>query len=171
MGIRRADLNDAAAIATVHVRSWQAAYRGLLPQDLLDALDPDRRLPGWRRVLTAAEWPHRGVLVAAEDDVLGFASVGPSRDADSDPSTVGEVQAIYLDPDAWGRGIGRELMAESVRALGEAGYRQATLWALDTNMRARRFYGAAGWTMDGATKRDTRHGVMLSEARYRRPLG
>lgn len=171
MVIRRADAADARAIATVHVRSWQAAYRGLLPQDLLDALDPDQRLPGWQRTLAAAQWPRRGVLLAAGDDVLGFASMGPSRDADSDPAMVGEVHAIYLDPDAWGRGIGRDLMAESVRVLAEAGYRQATLWVLDTNTRARRFYEAAGFAVDGASKDDSRNGVVLSEVRYRRPLG
>ncbi|HEX6499756.1 MAG TPA: GNAT family N-acetyltransferase [Micromonosporaceae bacterium] len=172
MTVRPAGLADADAIAVVHVRSWQAAYRGLLPQDLLDGLDPEQRLPGWQRTLTATAWPRRGVLVAVDGDaVVGFAGLGPSRDPDGDPDIVGEVQGIYLDPRVWSRGVGRELMAECVRILGEAGYRQATLWVLDGNKRARRFYEAAGWTPDGATRREVRHDTVLSEVRYRRALG
>ena len=57
--IRRARDDDAAAISLVHVRSWQETYRGLLPQDYLDALDPARRVPLWERTLAGTDWPSR----------------------------------------------------------------------------------------------------------------
>lgn len=81
----------------------------------------------------------------------------------------GELRAIYLDPDRWGEGLGRLLHDAALRVLREAGHRQATLWVLDTNERAQRFYAAAGWEPDGATKSDTMPGedVALSEVRYR----
>jgi len=167
MRIRKATVADAAAIAAVHVRSWQAAYRGLLPREFLDGLDTARRQEGWARGLAADEWPRAGVLVAEQDDqVRGFVGVGPARDAGADPAHVAELAAIYLLPEAWGQGMGRLLMARAVEAMTSAGYQRASLWVLDTNARARRFYEAAGWHADGASKTDSSWGVPLSEVRY-----
>lgn len=176
MRVRRAGPDDAFGIAVVHVRSWQAAYRGLLPQDFLDDLDPVRRAEGWRQMLAdgAADGGTGtgGTVLVADGDhgVAGFAHLTASRDPDADPETVGEVTAIYLLPEFWGTGIGRRLMAESLETLRAAGFREATLWVLDTNQRARRFYEAGGWRADGAVKRETVGGATRNEARYRRPL-
>lgn len=142
-----------------------------MPQDYLDGLDVGQRRPGWERLLANNEWPRSGTFVAAGDKgVVGFATWCPTRDDDGDPTTVGEVAAIYLLPDAWGAGIGRRLIATSLDTLVEAGYRQATLWVLATNDRARRFYRAGGWLPDGAVKEETLNGVPLTEVRYRRAL-
>jgi GNAT superfamily N-acetyltransferase len=168
--VRAAVVEDAEQIADVHVRSWQAGYRGLLPQDYLDGLDPAARVPARRQLLEASDLPRTGTLVAADDgQVVGFAHVGPSRDEDAD-SSVGEVFAIYLAPGAWGKGHGRELMAAALADLVQAGYRQATLWVLEPNARARRFYEAAGFRPDGASMEDDSRGFPLAEIRYRRAL-
>jgi GNAT superfamily N-acetyltransferase len=171
MSIRRAGAEDAMGIAIVHVRSWQAAYCGLVPQDYLDSLEAEQRRPAWERTLDAAEWPRAGTLVAEEgQDVVGFASICPARDDGEEPTSVGELAAIYLLPEAWGKGLGRELMMSAVSALSDAGFGEATLWVLDTNSRARRFYEAARWHADGAVKQDGGRGFVLNEVRYRRPL-
>jgi ribosomal protein S18 acetylase RimI-like enzyme len=171
MRVRPAQIADAEAIAAVHVRSWQAAYRGLIPQDYLDRLDPAERQPGWEHLLTETNWPRRGILVVEIDrQVVGLAGLVPARDEDQDPTTVGEIASIYLAPDVWGRGIGKTLMAAALTALKHSPYRQATLWVLDTNARARRFYESTGWRSDGTTKRDDTRGFPLTEIRYRRPL-
>jgi L-amino acid N-acyltransferase YncA len=113
------------------VRSWQATYRGLLPQSVLDALDAAKRGEYWQQYLSEAARPGETVLVAEEDGmVVGFASVGPSRDEDANET--GEVRAIYLLADRWGRGIGWALMDTALNTLCQAGYTQATLWVLDT---------------------------------------
>lgn len=170
MEVRAADVDDAEQIAEMHVRSWQAGYRGLLPQDYLDGLDPASRVPARRRVLQDADLPRSGTLVAADDGlVVGFAHIGRSRDEAADDS-VGEVFAIYLAPGAWGKGHGRALMAAALAQLALAGYQQATLWVLDSNARARRFYEAAGFRPDGAVKDDESRGFRLTEVRYRRAL-
>ena len=169
--IRRATVEDAAAIAVVHVRSWQSAYRGLIAQDYLDGLDPRQREGRWAQWLAAADWPRRGTLVAEDGgSVIGFASLVPTRDEETDPAEVGEITAIYLLPDRWGGGVGRALMNAALAVLAEAGYREATLWVLDTNDRARRFYETGGWRADGAAKVDTGLGVELREVRYRMAL-
>ena len=168
MQVRRATVDDAAGIAAVHVASWQGAYRGLLPDAVLDSLSVEGRTAVWRRFL--AEEGH--VAFVAEDDggqVIGFVHTMAARDADADPST-GEVTSIYALPSAWGTGAGRELMAAAVDWLRSAGYRTATLWVLDSNARARRFYELAGWSPDGTTKDDVVAGVSVTEVRYRRAL-
>jgi GNAT superfamily N-acetyltransferase len=82
----------------------------------------------------------------------------------------GEVFAIYADPDAWGTGAGRALMGSAVAELARLGYADASLWVLDANERARRFYALAGWKEDGASKSDASRGFGITEVRYRRTL-
>jgi len=171
MTIRPATAADAEAVAIVQVRSWQAAYRGLMPQDFLDGLDVDRRRRGWERIITEADWPSRGTFVAETGDgVVGFATFSAAPAEDADPAPVGQLNAIYLLPAAWSTGLGRQLITRTVAALVEAGYREARLWVLDTNDRARRFYAAAGWQPDGVSRVDTDFGIPLQEVRYHRPL-
>lgn len=169
MRLRRAEPADAPAVAEVHVRTWQAAYPGLIPQDYLDALRPEDRLGQWEQALGAAPWP---AVVVAEDDgrVVGFTSFGPSRDEDADPAEVGEVQTVYLDPAHWGHGDGAELLGAAVDELRRAGFRRATLWVLDTNARARGFYEHLGWQADGATMRHDWGAFVATDVRYARAL-
>jgi hypothetical protein len=90
MEIRRALADDALGVATVHVRSWQAAYRGLLPDAYLDQLDVEARRVGWAQTIAETDWPRSGTLVATEANanVVGFAHLGPTRDDDLDPAVV-----------------------------------------------------------------------------------
>lgn len=166
--MRPARPDDAPAIASVHVRTWQTAYRGQLPDAFLDGLSADLELRTsfWQRWI-ASEAAARGqsVLVAEDGgEVAGFATFGPSQD---DPSLV-ELYAIYVDPDRWDRGHGRALIGSAVRGLRDGGFYEAILWVLETNGRARRFYEIAGWVTDGGTKIDMRGDVELREVRYRR---
>lgn len=167
MRIRPATPDDAPAIAAVHVASWQGAYRGQLPDEVLDGLDVERRTAGWREFLTG----EGQFTLVSEDDgrITGFAHGNAAREDNPDGKT-GEVFAIYARPDAWGTGAGRELMTAAVEWLREAGYRDAVLWVLDGNARARRFYELAGWAPDGTTKDDVVAGVPVTEVRYRRAL-
>ena len=175
--IRRAGPDDAAAIAGVHVRAWRAAYRGLVPQDYLDALDAEQRAGAWAQVLAATAWPSTGVFVATgpgasgPDTVVGFSAIGPSRDEDADPAVVGEIHTVYVDPDAWAGGIGSRLVGRATDELRGAGFCRATLWTLDTNARARRFYEGRGWVLDGVTKRHDWGAFVATDVRYVMDLG
>ncbi len=166
--IRPAEVSDAGKIGLIHVRSWQSAYRGKMPQDHLDGLDPAERAGQWRRTLETIDRSRADILVAESDaGVVGFAGYGPSRDTDADPGHTGQLAVIYLLPETWGTGTGRELMAAAVAGLAALGYADATLWVLDSNERARRFYVKAGWADDGVTRVDESLGIMLHEVRYR----
>jgi ribosomal protein S18 acetylase RimI-like enzyme len=163
--VRQATAADADAIARVHVRTWQEAYAHVFPAEELASISLERRAEYWRTVVAHSTT----VLVAEVDgDVVGFASVGSSRDADSEG--LGELFAIYVDPAHWDAGIGRELGVAADESLRKLGFDEATLWVLEDNPRARRFYEAGGWHLDGARRVGTHLGVETSEVRYRRDL-
>lgn len=165
--IRDAVANDAAGIADVHVRSWQVAYRGLVDQSFLDRLSPVEHLSMWRHRFEAADPDLRVLVAEADGDIIGFSSFGPSRDEDAGVSTA-EVYAIYLAPEWFGTGLGRRLLARTVKALGGLGFRDSTLWVLELNARARRFYEVAGWHWDGARSVHADAGLTEPILRYRR---
>ncbi|MEV0895207.1 GNAT family N-acetyltransferase [Actinoplanes sp. NPDC049802] len=168
MIVRSATMDDAGALAVVHVRTWQEAYRGKVPQEYLDQLDPSQRREGWLRWLQSDHAPAVTLVLEHEvDGVVGFVNVSPSRDPDTDPQLVGEIKAIYLLPEYWGHGAGRLLMEAGLHRLEKAGYSEVVLWVLDTNDRARRFYEAGGWRVDGSSKTDESRGFPLAEVRYR----
>lgn len=172
MLIRRAQEADAAAIAGVHVATWQAAYRGLLPDTYLDALDAERWRAGWEGVLLTSDRPRAGTLVAGHrpEVVVGFVDVQPTRDPDADPASVGEVTSLYVRPDTWDTGVGRQLLSAAEETLRSHAFEEASLWVLHGNLRARRFYERAGWSGDGSTKDDVIAGARVPEVRYRRRL-
>lgn len=157
---------DAAGIAHISVLGWQAAYRGLMPDEFLDGLDPDQRRHNWER--TAGE-AGKLVLVARdrEDTLAGFVAVRASPDADAGPSTA-DVGALYVHPARWRQGVGKALLQGAVEASRERGFADVTLWVLEGNMRARCFYEALGFRPDGATKVEGRWGAFtVVEVRYR----
>jgi ribosomal protein S18 acetylase RimI-like enzyme len=169
MRIREATPADARAIAEIHVRSWQAAYRGQLTDDYLDGLRVEDRLEQHRHSLEAPMPDWRTWVVEDEDVVVGFAVTGPSQDADADPKT-GELYAIYLEPDRVGTGLGRTLFEHAVGDLRDRGFHTATLWVLETNEQARRFYDVAGWKPDGTLTTERVDCEMRPTVRYRAEL-
>ena len=171
MRLRIASATDAGQIAEVHVRAWQAAYRGQVPDDYLDSLSIDQRHTSWSEILSESDPPSTAVFVIEDDDqgVVGFAAISPSRDSESTPTT-GEVGAIYLLPEFWGAAYGWALLNRATESLREAAFSTATLWVLESNVRARSFYERAGWAPDGEQKMDDRGTFSLHEVRYRRTL-
>jgi GNAT superfamily N-acetyltransferase len=166
MEVRAASVDDAEAVAAVHVRSWQGAYRGLIPEAYLDALSVRRRREVWSGILAEAELPRTGAFVLQDGlEVVGFTHVAPTRDDDL-PASTGEVTALYVAPSAWGQGGGRQLLDTAKASLKAAGFAGAALWVLETNLAARRFYERQGWAPDGARKIDDRGDLVLLEVRY-----
>ena len=149
---------DAPAIGEVHVRSWRAAYAGLIPEDFLARLSAESRAASWARRIGDPGIP--GQVLVVEDDgvVAGFAAF------DS-----GQLYALYLLPEFWGRGLGRLLHD---RVVEEMSGDSAVLWVLATNERAKVFYARQGWVDDGARQTETIDDgrVTLEEVRYRRRL-
>lgn len=159
MRIRRANGEDAPAIAAIHVRSWQAAYRGILPDSLLDNLSVSGREQSWRALLSGGNSWLTLVAEGPDDTLTGFCSVAtPSRDEGVGEATV-EIGAFYVDPDHWRRGIGAAMLSTALAELSEKGWRDAILWVLPENRRAIAFYERFGFVVEpGVEKREERSG-------------
>lgn len=166
MKIRVAQQTEARAIAEVHVASWQGAYAGLLPDSFLSRISVDDRERTWTQILKD---PDSDIFVAVDDGgtVVGFASLQKSRDSDALPS-IGELTALYVEPNVWDGGYGRALLGAVIDKARQRGFHCTTLWVLESNVRARRFYEIAGFVADGAEKAETRSdNVVLQQVRYR----
>lgn len=167
MNLRPAAPDDAVAVAQVHVRAWQVAYRGLMPDEYLAGLRPEERAQ--RYDFTSADPARPRTLVAVEDGtILGFATISPARDADS--AGQGELRALYVDPDCWSRGIGRALASAARGELQRLGFTQAVLWVVTGNARAQQFYRADGWTADGLHRTQQVWNVSVDTVRFSRVL-
>jgi ribosomal protein S18 acetylase RimI-like enzyme len=164
---RDAVLEDGPAVGRVWVEAWRAAYAGLMPDEYLAGLDPTAALARFERALRAGP----SLLVLEVDNaVVGFSGYGPSRDPDAGSQT-GEVIAINLVPSCWRQGLGKALLRETLQRLCLGSFTEATLWVLHGNARARLFYEALGWRLDGGERHDEKlTGFPLHEVRYRTQL-
>lgn len=169
--VRDAHLADAGALAEIQVRSWRAAYRGLLPETVLAELSESAVRDVWDARLQHPP-PRTATLVVTDaGDVVGFSGFGPPLDGDPGP-TDGHLYTLYLLPDRWGRGLGRLLHDAAIARMGALGFTAATLWVLDGNDRAIDFYRRAGWQPGDGTRTDVGPGdVVLSELLMRRSIG
>ena len=169
--IRPARPDDAEAIAGAHVRGWLATYRGLVPDSVLDGLSVERRTAFWRDTIAtevAGSAPvTRTWVIEDAGTVRGFATTGPIRDQPEGLAGAGEVFAIYLTPEARGRGLGRVLFGNAVDDLRARGFAPIVVWVFEANPGARRFYEAAGFVADGASQPVDFGEVALPEIRYR----
>lgn len=156
MTVRPARPGDEQAIAEVHVRTWQAAYRGQVPDKFLDELSIARRTGMWRRIIDDSHPPANQAFVLEENQrVVGFAHVTPSRDHDAD-GDVGELTAIYVLRESWRAGGGRMLLDHALAGLSAAGFSAATLWVLGPT----RAHGGSmrRWGGPPTARRRTRNG-------------
>ena len=159
VSVRVAWQADAAGIAAVQVRTWRQVYADLLPQTVLEALDPAEFAAQWSSALDKPRDARNRVLVALERvTVRGFAVTGPSDDPDADPVSVGAISEIAVDPDATGRGHGSRLLQACADTLRSDQFTHATVWVNTTDDALRRFLTAAGWAPDGAHRELDLHG-------------
>lgn len=166
MPIRPATPEDVLPVARVHVESWRATYRGLMPDDVLDNLDVERRAQRWLEILQASD--RQLFVLDAGSGLIGFYHIAPSRDKDTDSTEIGEITAIYLVPSLQRRGHGRALCTHALEELSRQGFSQSILWVLKDNAGARRFYEALGFHLNGGEK--TLASLKVKGVRYRKDL-
>ena len=160
---------DAPAIGRVHVASWRAAYPGIVDAANLAALDPAERAGVWENAIRQGPGSLPGTCLVAELEgaLVGFAYHGPHLEAGPECANLA---AIYLAPEAMGRGVGRALFEAARDACRAAGYRQLLLTVLTANGAARGFYEAMGMRTDGRTERWSPRGPVAQDlelVRYR----
>ncbi|MGA7241609.1 MAG: GNAT family N-acetyltransferase [Terracidiphilus sp.] len=138
VSIRAAVLDDAAAIAHVHVESWRTTYAGIMPDAYLASLDETLRAKLW------SEWLSGEALVRVAEmngSVVGFAHGGPNREHVE--TCDAELYSIYLLREAQNRGGGAALLQAMATALTERNFKSMAVWVLEQN-RSRGFYEKTG---------------------------
>jgi ribosomal protein S18 acetylase RimI-like enzyme len=152
---------DAEALARVHVASWRETYRGLLPDGFLARMSEAGFTRRFARDLAAAG---SVTLVAADrSGIVGYAMGGRSRrGADGEA----EIALLYVLKAAQGRGVGRELLVRTARALADRGARSLMISVLRENVPARRFYEHLGGLAEAPRQEPGPGGQLLFEVAY-----
>lgn len=163
MQIRRlASSDNLRDVAQVYVRSWQDAYRGIVPQAYLDALASG----SW--MATLAGCVDRTWAVYEGGAVVGVCTYGPARDKAF--TGWGEVVSIYVLPEWAGKGIGHALLEAALGSLRDEGFHSVYLWVLEDNHRARTFYERQGFAPNGDVMDVEVGGAFLRDLRYVKQL-
>ena len=151
--------DDAAGIAEVQVRAWRREYDGLLPADVLEAMDAEQFAAQWQQSLSRPKDARNRVLVALERNAIrGFAVTSPSTDPDADQVADGEVLELTVDPDHTRQGHGSRLVQACADTLRADKFTRAVMWLTSTDDVRRRFLSEAGWAPDGAHRELDLHG-------------
>ena len=120
-------IDDARAIAEVHVESWKSTYRGIVPDALLDGLSVEKRESGWRDLLAPQD--SRSVTIVgceAGGSVVGFASGGKEKTGEL--GCDGELYAIYLRHEVQRKGLGALLVRHVAQELVLRGFGSMAVW-------------------------------------------
>ena len=159
--VRPATADDAAALASVFIDAWRGAYRGVVADSIIDALDLDETTT-WLAQLIGSASAQTLVAEVEAGRVVGFTRVGD----EPEHATNGHVFALYVAPSAAGRGIGRLLLDKALAVLDPLSTRTVTLWVFEENARARKLYTRAGFVPDGGRRVEDLYGAQ--EVRLRR---
>lgn len=147
--------------------AWRWAYRGVMPDDVLDSLSEESRAAQWEVALEQGEsmW-----VAEADGEIVGFASQGAARDEDLADGTV-ELLTLYVVEDVLGTGVGSALTAAVEDEWRARGIELAVLWVAVDNQLGRAFYERHGWTPDGTRKLEhVRDDEAIEAVRYAKSI-
>ena len=163
MTIRRAVSNDAETVGRIHVESWNVAYRGIMPDDVIARTDLPYRTAFWAERIADPEWPV--FLIEEAGQGVAFCQMVSTKDPDDDATRIGHITSLHVLPHLRGRGYGRTLIDHVCAEFQRRGFMEVTLWVLEENRAARRFYERHGFHLDGGSRRNPR--TQVPEVRYR----
>ena len=140
--------------AYVHFKSWHEAYAGIVAPSYLDRLTLEKCES------MAYRWRDNIIVAKDGDRVVGFVAYGKYRGDALEKA--GEVSAIYILAEYYGKRVGYRLMKSALSEL--SAYPQVAVWVLKDNARAIRFYERCGFRFDGGEK-TIELGVPVTEIR------
>lgn len=162
MKLRIANKNDAAGVAKVHIDTWRACYKDIVPDSYLDSLDYAERTIGWEKGL--CDESQLNFVAVKNQEIIGWVTFGVNRDKRAE--NILEIYGIYVLPKYWGNDVGTCLFNAAMNDLEKQSPKIITLWVLEENMRARKFYQHNGFELDGTTEEIIIGGKSLTEIRY-----
>lgn len=149
--VRVARASDAPAVGLVQAVVFREAYAAALAPEVLATFEPRAFATAWRATLEGERASDGVLLVAcAGEQVVGFAAVGASDDADTDATGTAELAVLGVHPDARRQGHGSRLLHAAVDTARGRGRSELTAWLLATDDATRGFLTAAGMVADGA---------------------
>lgn len=158
-------LDAAEEITRLHRRAAQTGFAHIFPAEAPPPPFEDD-LAGWQFWLGPdREQGRHAYNVQANGRIVGVVLAGP----DPDDPALGHLARLYVDPDRWGVGIGRALHDTAIADLAGRGFPAATLWVLEDNVRARRWYERLGWSQTSRRK-PTFEPAGIYDAQYLRKL-
>lgn len=125
----------------VHWQTWREAYDDILPKEFQETMTLDRCR------FFSQKYPDNTLIAMDEKKVVGFISYGNFRD---EAIQAGEIIALYVLKDYYGKGVSKQLMHAAFVALDQ--FSEIYLWVLKENKRAISFYQKMGFTFDGQEK-------------------
>ena len=140
---RKADDIDLEAIAKLHMLSWQTAYRGLIPDELLVPGNLEKAVEGWRS--THRSYPDNlSVAETSDGRIVGFCCAGPVVDAQKNAPFEFEIYGLHVDPNFHRKGIGSLIIAGVSNRMASLGIEGLIVWTLENLIQSRRFYEKCG---------------------------
>jgi L-amino acid N-acyltransferase YncA len=158
--VRDMVLEDCAAVASIHVRGWQATYRGIMPDSFLDSLTIEQRTERWKN--NFARNNSMNLVAEKTGRVMGFGGGGANRSLDVAPHLAHELWALYADPDCWGQGVGAAMLSEFSRRI-QAPY---LVWVATENLVGRKFYTRMGGQLLSLTKNEEVGGTQVPHVAF-----
>lgn len=146
------------AISHIYEASWKSAYKGIIPQAYLDSIPEGH----WVQALDNPSW--HTLIMLHGDIIIGTSSYCTSRFEDM--NGWGDIILVYLLPNYFGKGYGKQLLQAAIDGLTQMGYTDIFLWVLEDNTQARHFYECFGFEASSAYLDDDIGGKKLREIRY-----
>ena len=166
MKIQKATVEQARALAEIHITAWQIAYADILSPELLGSVSVDDREARFRDSL--ANNKEDTFSAEVDGEIVGFMTLGPNRDPDL-TKDIGEIWGIYIAPKHWRRGYGKTMFNWAFAEMRERGFSTLVLWAFENNRRGDAFYTQMGFAKDGSQKLIPKFGAQKI-VRYRREI-
>lgn len=167
--VRPATLRDAKSIAELHNATVREAFKALIADTPIPAVPLEKRQAYWREAIEFSE-PQVQVALDEDDNMVGFVGYDRSRDKGT-PNTMGEIWAIYANPEFWGKGVGLALWDAAREGLQEEGCTHVSVWVPIANEQALRFHELAGFKREMSTAKTVAIGtVKVEEIRLKRAL-
>ncbi len=138
-----ASAQHAQMLNDIHYQSWIMCYRGMIDDHFLDTMDSQRWTGFFQEALGVIL---KGAILEVDGKPAGCVTYKISDQPYGD-GQVGEIVSFYFLPDFWGKGVSAALMQWVLDRLKEMKCSLASLWVLEQNKRARRFYEKMGFCL------------------------
>lgn len=137
MNVRNAEFEDMKQLGHIMAVSFRSAFSDFVTSQTLDACAQEKGCVALLEGIFQEGKMH--FLMGGDSGMLVWEDAGDGA----------QIVAIHSLPESWGTGLGKAMLVEALRQIGD---RPVFLWAFKDNKRARRFYEKNGFHWDGTER-------------------